>query len=106
MRRTPLHFEKNPHFCELNFKDSGNYMLELNVTWFYKSPNVKFVDLMPAFFEKPLTGACNLTLKLFAPPADGKNDLEKPDGLMNSYAAVNALPDIRIEYAPLESDRD
>ena len=101
-----LHFVQNPHFCELTFADSGSYMLELNGKWFYKAPETKFIDLMPAFFEKPLTGACDLTLKLFAPPADGKNDLERPDGLMNSYTEVQTLPEIRIEYAPLEPSRD
>ncbi len=101
-----LHFEGNPHFCELTFADDGNYMLELNGRWFYKAPQTKFVDLMPAFFEKPLSGPCDLQLRLFAPPADGKNDLEKPDGLMNSYTAVTQLPEIRIEYSPVVQSRD
>ena len=61
---------------------------------------------MPAFFENPLHGPCDLTLKLFAPPAGGRNDLSIPDGLMNSYTAVEALPQIRIAYAPVEPDRD
>lgn len=102
----PLHFAGNPHFCELTFADGGNYMLELNGRWFYKAPQTKFVDLMPAFFENPLHGPCDLTLKLFAPPAGGRNDLSIPDGLMNSYTAVEALPQIRIAYAPVEPDRD
>ena len=97
-----LHFEGNPHYCELTFHDEGNYMLELHGRWFYKAPQTRFVDLMPAFFENPLTDPCDLTLKLFAPPASGRNDLEHPDGLMNSYAAVSRLPDIRIEYGPVE----
>ena len=61
---------------------------------------------MPAFFEKPLRTPCDLTLRLFAPPADGKNDLSRPDGLMNSYQTVTALPAVRIAYAPVEADRD
>lgn len=101
-----LHLEGNPHFCELNFRDDGNYMIELNGKWFYKAPQTRFVDLMPAFFEKPVENPCNMTLRIFAPPADGLNDLERPDGLMNSYATVRALPDIRIAYEPIESDRD
>ena len=101
-----LHFSGNPHFCELTFSDCGNYMIELNGRWFYKAPDTKFVDLMPAFFAKPLKGACDLQLRIFAPPADGKNDLEKPDGLMNSYTTVETLPEIRIEYAPVEQNRD
>lgn len=101
-----LHFEGNPHFCELTFADEGNYMLEINGRWFYKAPKTKFVDLMPAFFEKPLDDACELTLRLFAPPANGKNDLTKPDGLMNSYATIKVLPAIRIAYAPVEAERN
>ena len=101
-----LHFAGNPHFCELNFSDDGNYMIELNGKWFYKSPKTKFVDLMPAFFDKPLTAPCDLTLKLFAPPASGMNDLHAADGLLNSYAVISELPSVRIEYAPIEADRD
>lgn len=101
-----LYFEKNPHFCELTFSDDGNYMLELNGKWFYKAPQAKFIDLMPAFFEKPLDGPCDLTLKLFAPPADGMNDTERPDGLMNSYAVITELPQLRVEYEPVEVSRD
>ena len=101
-----LHFEGNPHFCELQFEDDGNYMLELNGMWFYKAPNTKFVDLMPAFFEKPLTDAADLELRIFAPPASGKNDLELPDGLQNAYAVIEKLPTIRIAYAPVEPSRD
>ena len=101
-----LHFEGNPHYCELTFRDEGNYMLELHGRWFYKAPQTRFVDLMPAFFENPLTAPCDLTLKLFAPPASGRNDPERPDGLMNSFAEIESLPDIRIEYAPVEESCD
>ena len=101
-----LHFEGNPHFCELNFTDGGNYMIELNGTWFYKAPETKFVDLMPAFFEHALSGPCDLTLKIFAPPASGENDLSAPDGLTGSYAVISELPSVRILYAPIEANRD
>ncbi len=97
----PISFEKNPHFCELYFEDDGNYMLELNGKWFYKAPNTKVVDLMAAFFEKPLSGAANLELKLFAPPATGENDLSREDGLFNSYTTIEKLPKIRILYSPV-----
>ncbi len=101
-----LQLHGTPHFCELTFEDEGNYMIELNGRWFYKAPQTKFVDLMPAFFEKPLSDTKELTMRIFAPPASGKNDLERPDGLMNSYATIEALPQIRIEYAPVEADND
>ena len=98
----PLHFEKNPVFCELTFEDEGNYMIELNGRWFYKSPKAKTIDLMSAFFEKPLEGAADLTLRLFAPPASGENDLSVGDGLYNAYASIEKLPAIRIRYAATE----
>lgn len=98
----PLHFEKNPVFCEITFEDEGNYMMEINGKWFYRSPRAKTIDLMSAFYEKPLDGPCDLTLKLFAPPASGENDLSLPDGLYNFYAKVEKIPSIRIRFSPVE----
>lgn len=102
----PLHFEENPTFCEVNFEDDGNYMLELNGRWFWKSPKAKTIDLMSAFYEKPLDGACDLTLKLFAPPASGENDLSLEDGLFNSYTTIEKLPSVRIRFAPVRPSLD
>ena len=98
----PIHFEKNPHFCEVTFDDDSNIMLEINGKWFYKSPKAKTIDLMSAFFEKPLEKECDLTLKLFAPPASGENDLSIPDGLYNSYTTIEKLPSIRVRFEPVE----
>ena len=98
----PLHFEKNPHFCEVTFDDDSNIMMEINGKWFYKSPEAKTIDLMAAFFEKPLEGEADLTLRLFAPPASGENDLSIEDGLMNSYTEIKKLPNIRIRFEPVE----
>ena len=86
----PLHFDSDPHFCELTFDDESNLMLEINGKWFYKS------------YEKPLDGPADLTLRIFAPPADGENDLSVEDGLFNSYQTINKLPHIRIEFGPVE----
>ncbi len=101
-----VRLEGNPHFCELTFSDGGNYMIECGGRWFYKSPQTKFVDLMPAFFGRHIPRPCELTLRIFAPPADGKNDLNCPDGLMNSYTTITELPKLRIAYAPVEEDHD
>ena len=101
----PLHFEKNPHFCEIVFdeEDNGNYMFELNGKWFYKSPEARTIDMMGAFFEKPLEGECDMTLKLFAPPASGENDPSQGDDWdMNYYYTMNKLPKIRILFGPVE----
>ena len=99
----PLHFEGDPVFCEITFEDENNYMLEINGRWFWRSPKAKTIDLMSAFYEKHLDGACDLTLKIFAPPASGENDLSLADGLFNSYTTVEKMPKIRIRFAPVES---
>jgi hypothetical protein len=102
----PLHFECNPHFAEVSFDHEIkelNLMLELNGSWFYKAPGVKFIDLMPGFFEKPLQSACDLTLKLFAPPASGENDPSQGvDWTQNYYTVIQKLPEIRLRFEPIE----
>ena len=101
----PLHFKGNPHFCEAVFEDDSNLMMEINGTWFYKSPKAKTIDLMSAFYERPLSGPCELTLKLFAPPASGENDITTEDGLYNTYTTMAKLPKIRLEFEPVEPAR-
>ena len=101
----PLCFEKNPHFCELTFEDEGNYMIELGGKWFYKSPSAKVIDLMSVFFEKPLDGRTEMTLKIFAPPASGENDPSQGESWAeNYYYTMEKLPNIRIEYEPVEKE--
>ncbi len=58
---------------------------------------------MSAFYEKPLNGAADLTLRIFAPPASGENDLSIEDGMFNSYQTIEKLPKIRIEFEPVEA---
>ena len=98
----PIHFESNPHFFELTFEDDSNLMLEINGKWFYKSPKAKTIDMISAFFNKPLDGPCDLTLKIFAPPASGENDISTEDGLYNSYTTIEKLPKIRLRFEPTE----
>jgi len=57
---------------------------------------------MSAFFKKPLTGPCDLTLKIFAPPASGENDISTEDGLYNSYTTIEKMPNIRLRFEPIE----
>ncbi|MBP3855555.1 MAG: hypothetical protein IK990_08105 [Ruminiclostridium sp.] len=103
----PLNFEKNPVFCEVTFEEELNLMLEINGRWFYKSPKVKTIDLMSAFFDKPLTEGKGLTLKIFAPPASGENDpADGDDWRINSYTTITKLPDIRIRYEATEPSKD
>ena len=74
-------------------------MIEINGMWFYKAPTTKFVDLMPAFFENRLDGPKELTMKIFAPPASGENDIA---GSTDNYSTVAELPDIRIRYEAVQ----
>ncbi|MBO4867625.1 MAG: hypothetical protein J5582_13870 [Ruminococcus sp.] len=97
----PIHFYGDPHFCELTFEDESNLMIEINGKWFYKSPKAKVIDLMSAFYENRLEGDADLTLRIFAPPASGENDLSAEDGMFNSYQTIEKLPKIRIEYEPV-----
>ena len=115
--------EKDPHFAELYFKDdliNQNLMLEFGGWWFYKKPGVKCIDLMSWFFENKITAPQEMKLRIFAPPADGKNHpfgkdglpdfsvngkalREVPDGdwMNNYYAVLSSVPEIRIEYEPV-----
>lgn len=99
----PVKVEKDPHFCELTFDDddNSNLMIEFAGRWFYKSPEAKFIDLMPAFFDKKLDAPVDYTLKIFAPPASGENDLSVEGGDVNAYQTINALPKLRIRYEPV-----
>ncbi|MBO4628485.1 MAG: hypothetical protein J5687_00905 [Treponema sp.] len=98
--------EKDPHFAELYFKDDliqANLMMEFGGWWFYKAPGVKCIDLMSYFFENKISKACTMKLRIFAPPADGKNHPfgEGDDWLYNYYAELSSLPEIRLEYEPV-----
>ena len=100
-----LHFDSNPVFCEVYFDDDNvdmNLMIELNGHWFYKAPGVKCIDMMSAFFKKPLDKAADMTLKIFAPPASGENDESQGDDWQtNYYTELKSLPQIRIRFAPI-----
>ena len=101
----PVHFDAPPHFCELVFSDETNLMIEINGRWFYRSPSVKTIDLMPAFYDKTKVPA-DTAINIFAPPASGENDLSAEDGLFNSYTVIEKLPEIRILSAPVLPGRD
>ena len=81
-------------------------MLEINGRWFYKSPKARCIDLMPAFFGSRLNGPADLTLRIFAPPATGENDLSAEEGLFNYYHTLNELPELRIRTAATEPSED
>ncbi len=93
----------SPVFCELFFEknDNSNYIIEFNGLWFYKSPECRFIDLMPSFFQNKYTQK-EYYIHFFSPPASGENDITSPDGIYNFYYEVTSLPDVRIRYNSLE----
>ena len=55
--------------------------------------------MMSAFFDKPLEGPATLTLRLFAPPAEGINpDDGSADWATNYRATLEEAPRLRIRY--------
>ena len=105
----PLHFEKQPVFAEVYFDDElveANLMLELDGYWFYKAPGTKCVDMMTRFYDKALTGPCDMKLNVFAPPASGLNDSpvadydKAPNGdwMENTYTEIKSLPRVRLTF--------
>lgn len=101
----PLHFDGDPVFAEVNFDDDIkdlNLMMEINGRWFYKAPGVKTIDLMSAFFENRLSGPCDLSLSIFAPPASGENDPSQGDDWAeNYYTTIQKLPTVRLRFEPI-----
>jgi hypothetical protein len=94
-------FAQDPVFCEVTFAENLNLMLEINGRWFYKAPQAKTIDLMPAFYQKRLSGKCELSLKIFAPPESGENNpADGDDWKINSYTTITKMPEIRIRYEP------
>ncbi|MDO5125550.1 MAG: hypothetical protein Q4D35_04135 [Ruminococcus sp.] len=94
--------EKSPEFFEITFEEELSLMIEINGRWFYKAPETKTIDLMSAFFENPVADNSELTMKIFATPADGVNDqTENDDWNYNYYAEMTKMPDMRIRYEPV-----
>lgn len=102
----PFDMEGNPVFFEAIFDDELidlNLMMCIQDMWFYKAPGSKNIDLMPAFWNKPLDAAGKVELKLFAPPASGENDPSQgEDWMLNSYTTISKLPEFRIRFVPTE----
>jgi hypothetical protein len=93
----PVTFEKQPDFCEITFEDETG--IRVNGRWFYKAPRTKTIDLMPAFWEKPVAAGETVTVSIFAPPADGVNpQTDREDWATNYYAELKSAPTFRIRY--------
>ena len=95
----PVHFEANPEFCEMTVEQEIGLMVELNGKWFYKAPGTKTIDMMSAFFDKKIDAPCTLTMKIFAPHADGVNVNDgRVDWDINYRAVLEKAPEMRIRY--------
>ncbi len=95
----PVAFRGTPEFCEITVDQEIGLMLELNGKWFYKAPSVKTLDLMSAFFARPLERPAVLPLRLFAPPPDGVNPEDgSEDWAINYRAVLQSPPALRIRY--------
>ncbi len=94
-----LSFEETPQFCEVTLQEDLSLMMEFNGRWFYKAAGVATIDLMGAFFERPLTGASTVPLHIFATPPDGENHNNgKDDWRDDQYYVMREEPQLRIRY--------
>ncbi|MCR5302117.1 MAG: hypothetical protein K6E49_06715 [Lachnospiraceae bacterium] len=94
-----LAFDNTPEFCEVSFEDDLSLMIELNGRWFYKSPGVSDVDLMPAFFADRFSHKRIIPLRIFATPPDGENhENGRDDWMTDQYYVLNKMPEMRIRY--------
>lgn len=91
--------EGKPEFFEVTLQKDLALMIEFHDKWFYKAPGVETIDLMPAFFNKPITEPTELTINIFATTPDGENhDDGSDDWAINVYSVMNKEPEFRIRY--------
>lgn len=97
-----VRLEGKPVFFDIELPKEMNLMISVNDRWFYKSPGVEIIDAMPAFFErnaKPVTPGEEISMLIFAPPAEGENpDNGRDDWALNYYTELSELPKLRIRY--------
>lgn len=95
----PIIFEKTPEFCEITIEEKLSLMIEINGRWFYKSPEVKTIDLLPAFYKNKFNDKKEISVKIFATPLNGENfDDGNDDWNFNYYAEMKNPPNFRIRY--------
>lgn len=95
----PIIFEKTPEFCEITIEEKLSLMIEVNGRWFYKSPAVKTIDLLPAFYKNKFNDKKEISVKIFATPLNGENfDDGNDDWNFNYYAEMKNPPNFRIRY--------
>jgi len=99
-----VRMEGTPVFFELAFPKEANLMFSVNDRWFYKAPGVTVIDAMSAFFgrdAKPVTAGDEISILVFAPPADGENpESDRADWATDYYTELAELPRLRVRYEP------
>ena len=94
-----LSFEKTPQFCEVVLQKDLCLMMEFDGRWFYKKCGVERIDLMPLFFDSPLSGKSDIPLRIFATPPDGVNEKNgRDDWRTDQYYTMESAPQFRICY--------
>ncbi len=97
-----IRLEKTPVFFDILLPKEANLMLCVNNRWFYKAPGVRMIDAMPAFFgpdAKAVTPGEEISVLLFAPPADGVNpETGDEDWATNYRTTLSELPRFHIRY--------
>ncbi len=92
-------FEKTPQFCEVVLQKDLCLMMEFGGRWFYKKCGVERIDLMPLFFDRPLSGKSDIPLRIFATPPDGVNEENgRDDWRTDQYYTMESAPQFRICY--------
>ncbi|MBR6159692.1 MAG: hypothetical protein IKQ40_05260, partial [Lachnospiraceae bacterium] len=94
-----LSFEKTPEFCEVTLPEELSLMMEFHGKWFYKAPGVSVIDLMSAFFDRPLEGPARIMLRIFATVPDGENHDDNSNTWMtDQFFDIEEEPQLRIRY--------
>ncbi len=100
--RFKIKLKEKPEFFDMAFPEDMNLMIEVNGIWFYKRPGVRVIDAMPAFFRKdakPVAPGEEITVTVFAPPADGENPVtDKADWATNYRTKMTGSLGFRIRY--------
>ena len=95
-----LKLEKTPVFMDMSFEEDLSLMICVNDRWFYKAPQTKVIDLMPAFFEAgqpEVKPGEELDILVFATPPTGENE----PGRIDYETTMKKLPKLHLRYEPV-----
>lgn len=97
--------ESEPIFFELEADNGLALMIELNGKWFYKAPETRVIDLMPAFMDvdaKEVKAGQKVDIRIFATPPTGENPKTKAKDWATNYRVImKESPKLRVRYAPV-----